>query len=49
MKPPNETAANASGPTTREALANSGAASQSTSHGESSASAVAIHVEMTTR
>ena len=49
MKPPNDTAANASGPTTREALANSGVVSQSTSHGESSASAVAIQVERTTR
>jgi len=49
MKPANETAAKASGPTTREALANCGVASQATSHGESSASAVATQVERTTR
>ena len=49
MNPANETAANASGPTTREALENSGSVSQSTSHGESSASAVATQVERTTR
>ena len=49
MKPPNDTAANASGPTTREELANSGAVSQATSQGESSVSAVAIQVVRTTR
>src|SRR5262249_54191342 len=49
MYPANATAANESGPTTREALANAGCASHSTIQGASSASAAAIQLQMTMR